>query len=72
MVLQIVGNDLLMSNAKRIEKAIAESACDLLLKVTFVTSITLKYFVLPNEKINLIYIYVVYGMESCFRIKLRC
>jgi len=48
-----------MSNAKRIEKAIAESACNaLLLKVNFVTSITLKYFVLPNEKINLIYIYI--------------
>ncbi|XP_068487967.1 uncharacterized protein [Phaseolus vulgaris] len=30
---QIVGNDLLMSNTKRIEKAIAESACDLLLKI---------------------------------------
>ncbi|KAK7382097.1 hypothetical protein VNO80_00798 [Phaseolus coccineus] len=34
----LIGDDLLMSNAKRIEKAIAESACnDLLLKVTVVT-----------------------------------
>lgn len=35
MVLQVVGDDLLMSNPKRIERAILESACNsLLLKVS--------------------------------------
>ena len=35
MLVQVVGDDLLMSNAKRIERAIVEYACNaLLLKVT--------------------------------------
>ncbi|WVY89984.1 hypothetical protein V8G54_035498 [Vigna mungo] len=40
-ICQIVGDDLLMSNAKRIEKAITESACNaLLLKVNQVGTVT--------------------------------
>ncbi|XP_061375435.1 cytosolic enolase 3 [Gastrolobium bilobum] len=40
-ICQVVGDDLLMSNAKRIERAIAESACNaLLLKVNQVGTVT--------------------------------
>jgi hypothetical protein len=70
MILQVVGDDLLMSNAKRIDRAVTESACNtLLLKVTEHCFNFKRFSIFYN--VNAKFYLLMEWILSCFLIKLR-